>query len=184
MGGGLVKERGRGRVTSIANGASVVKSVNSLAMNNFRVFGEDESRSATCTTTCVATHAATHTMNTFHVIGEDEWGPVLIEDADVDGTFAGRHVLQRVAACCSVLQRVAVCCCVLVLVEDADVDAMFAGRHVLECDAACCSVLQCVAACCSVPWPRCPDCSREVGGWGRDPKKCTGRDWGMGSSTI
>ena len=22
------------------------------------------------------------------------------------------------------------------------------------------------------------------GGWGRDPKKCTGRDWGMGSSTI
>ena len=26
--------------------------------------------------------------------------------------------------------------------------------------------------------------AREVGGWGRDPKKCTGRDWGMGSSTI
>ena len=26
--------------------------------------------------------------------------------------------------------------------------------------------------------------SWEVGGWGRDPKKCTGRDWGMGSSTI
>ena len=25
---------------------------------------------------------------------------------------------------------------------------------------------------------------REVGGWGRDPNKCTGRDWGMGSSTI
>ena len=25
---------------------------------------------------------------------------------------------------------------------------------------------------------------REVGGWGRDPKKCTGRDWVMGSSTI
>jgi len=25
---------------------------------------------------------------------------------------------------------------------------------------------------------------REVGGWGRDPKKCTERDWGMGSSTI
>ena len=24
----------------------------------------------------------------------------------------------------------------------------------------------------------------EVGGWGRDPKKCTGRDWGMGSSAI
>ena len=24
----------------------------------------------------------------------------------------------------------------------------------------------------------------EVGGWGRDTKKCTGRDWGMGSSTI
>ena len=24
----------------------------------------------------------------------------------------------------------------------------------------------------------------DVGGWGRDPKKCTGRDWGMGSSTI
>ena len=24
----------------------------------------------------------------------------------------------------------------------------------------------------------------EVGGWGRDPKKCMGRDWGMGSSTI
>ena len=28
------------------------------------------------------------------------------------------------------------------------------------------------------------DIHREVGGWGRDPKKCTGRDWGMGSSTI
>jgi len=26
--------------------------------------------------------------------------------------------------------------------------------------------------------------SREVGVWGRDPKKCTGRDWWMGSSTI
>ena len=25
---------------------------------------------------------------------------------------------------------------------------------------------------------------REVGAWCRDPKKCTGRDWGMGSSTI
>ena len=25
---------------------------------------------------------------------------------------------------------------------------------------------------------------REVGGWGRDPKKCTRRGWGMGSSTI
>ena len=24
----------------------------------------------------------------------------------------------------------------------------------------------------------------EVGGWGRDPKKCTRRGWGMGSSTI
>ena len=24
----------------------------------------------------------------------------------------------------------------------------------------------------------------EVGGWGRDSKKCTGRDWSMGSSTI
>ena len=24
----------------------------------------------------------------------------------------------------------------------------------------------------------------EVGGWGRDPKKYMGRDWGMGSSTI
>jgi len=24
----------------------------------------------------------------------------------------------------------------------------------------------------------------EVGGWGREPKKCTGRDWGMGLSTI
>jgi len=24
----------------------------------------------------------------------------------------------------------------------------------------------------------------EVGGWGRDPKKCTGRGWRMGSSTV
>ena len=24
----------------------------------------------------------------------------------------------------------------------------------------------------------------EVGGWGRDPKKCTGSIWGMGSNTI
>jgi len=30
----------------------------------------------------------------------------------------------------------------------------------------------------------CTDVQREVGGWGRDPQKCTGRDWGMGSSTI
>jgi len=29
-----------------------------------------------------------------------------------------------------------------------------------------------------------PGKPREVGGWGRDPKKCMGRDWGMGSSTI
>ena len=28
------------------------------------------------------------------------------------------------------------------------------------------------------------DSEREVGGWGRDPKKCTGKDWRMGSSTI
>jgi len=28
------------------------------------------------------------------------------------------------------------------------------------------------------------ECRGEVGGWGRDPKKCTGRDWGMGSRTI
>jgi len=27
-------------------------------------------------------------------------------------------------------------------------------------------------------------CLREGGGWGRDQKKCTGRGWGMGSSTI
>ena len=25
---------------------------------------------------------------------------------------------------------------------------------------------------------------QEVGGWGGDPKKCTGSIWGMGSSTI
>jgi len=25
------------------------------------------------------------------------------------------------------------------------------------------------------------EAAREVGGWGRDPKKCTGRGWGMGS---
>ena len=30
----------------------------------------------------------------------------------------------------------------------------------------------------------CSDPFREVGGWGRDPQKCTGRGWGMGSSTI
>jgi len=28
------------------------------------------------------------------------------------------------------------------------------------------------------------DKNGEVGGWGRDQKICTGRDWGMGSSTI
>ena len=33
-------------------------------------------------------------------------------------------------------------------------------------------------------WDECVGVEREVGGWGRDPKKCTGRDWGMGSSTI
>ena len=30
----------------------------------------------------------------------------------------------------------------------------------------------------------CEGTYREVGGWGRDPKKSTGRNWGMGSSTI
>jgi len=30
----------------------------------------------------------------------------------------------------------------------------------------------------------CDGSEGEVGGWGRDPKKCTGRDWGMGLSTI
>ena len=30
----------------------------------------------------------------------------------------------------------------------------------------------------------CAHVQREVGGWGLDPKKCTERDWGMGSSTI
>jgi len=30
----------------------------------------------------------------------------------------------------------------------------------------------------------CAGLVREVGDWGRDPKRCTGRDWGMGSSTI
>ena len=33
-------------------------------------------------------------------------------------------------------------------------------------------------------WSRKAKAIGEVGGWGRDPKKCTGRDWGMGSSTI
>jgi len=33
-------------------------------------------------------------------------------------------------------------------------------------------------------WQKKSTSSREVGSWGRDPKKCTGRDWGMGSSTI
>ena len=28
------------------------------------------------------------------------------------------------------------------------------------------------------------ECRGEVGGWGRDPKKCRGSIWGMGSSTI
>jgi len=28
------------------------------------------------------------------------------------------------------------------------------------------------------------DLHGEVGGWGQDPKNGTGRDWGMGSSTI
>ena len=44
----------------------------------------------------------------------------------------------------------------------------------------------------SIPWlgttaplrRRSTPLCREVGGWGRDPKKCTGRGWGMGSSTI
>jgi len=148
FGGGLVKGRGGGRVTSVTNGANVVKSVNSLAVNNFGVFGEDESRSATCTATCVAAHAATHTMNTFRVIGEDEWGPILTEHADIDGLFAGGHVLQRVAACCSVLQCVAVGLSwlkTLILIRCLQVGV-------------CCSVLQHVAACCSV-WQRVAACS-------------------------
>ena len=33
-------------------------------------------------------------------------------------------------------------------------------------------------------WVLCVEYTGEVGGWGRDPKICTGRHWGMGSSTI
>ena len=66
-----------------------------------------------------------------------------------------RCVLQSFAVCCSVLERVAVA-------------------------SVCCSELQSAAVLqCVIVYHR-----GEVGGWGRDPKKCTGRDWGMGSSTI
>jgi len=60
--------------------------------------------------------------------------------------------------------------------------------------AVCCSVLQCVAATHYNTLQQANDATPitrgvvhgfgEVGGWGRDPKKCTGRGVGLGSSTI
>jgi len=77
--------------------------------------------------------------------------------------------------CCSALPCVAVCAVYCGVLEW--------GCGVLQCVAVCCSVLQCVVVwhlrgcvgACAI---------REVGGWGQNPKKCTGRGWGMGSSTI
>jgi len=54
------------------------------------------------------------------------------------------HLLQCVAACCSVLQRVAACCSVTVS------DCYGVLWHLMTPVAACCSRLQRVAACCSV----------------------------------
>ena len=56
------------------------------------------------------------------------------------------------------------------------------------CDLCLCVICVCVICVCAicVRDDLCvrDDTNREVGGWGRDPQKCTGRDWGMGSSTI
>jgi len=54
---------------------------------------------------------------------------------------------------------------------------VFSG--VLQCGVVRCSVLHFIAECRDSAYKR-----GEVGGWGRDPNKCTGRNWGMGSSTI
>ena len=75
------------------------------------------------------------------------------------------HVLQL---CCSCVAAVLQCVSAVFRTACA---AIKIYSHVLQL---CCS---CVAA---VLHTSCG----EVGGWGRDPKKCTGRDWGMGSSTI
>ena len=56
----------------------------------------------------------------------------------------------------------------------------FVSHTYIVCDSCIC-VLEFISV--RPRWPRAM-ARREVGGWGRDPKKCTGRDWGMGSSTI
>jgi len=69
-----------------------------------------------------------------------------------------RHVLQRVAACCSVLQRVAACCmierCRLGTSSAADIYVVMQCVaffcNVLQYVAMCCNILQCVAACYSM----------------------------------
>ena len=71
--------------------------------------------------------------------------------------------------------RACVCVCVCVSLRD--------FVRVCLCVCVCMCACMCVR---SHVHPLCAYSSerREVGGWGRDPKKCTGRDWGMGSSTI
>jgi len=54
------------------------------------------------------------------------------------GLINNPHLLQCVAACCSVLQ-----CC-------SELQCVAMCCSVLQCAAVCCSVLQCVAVCCSV----------------------------------
>ena len=53
-----------------------------------------------------------------------------------------------------------------------------------NCKISDCSRVLCVPNTCLLSVYLYRSCKGEVGGWGRDPKKCTGRDWGMGSSTI
>ena len=89
--------------------------------------------------------------------------------------------LQQIATRCSTLQHAATCYNRSVVACCSMSQRIAAHRSASQCDAACRSVLQHVSVWCSMM--KMPSI-REVGGWGRDPKKCTGRGWGMGSSTI
>jgi len=87
-------------------------------------------------------------------------------------SVAGHGVITRrsLLLCCSVLQRITVSCSVVAW--------CVSHCHSLQHTTTHCNTLQQIN--CSIPTAQ----RREVGGWGRDPKQCTGRGGRLGSSTI
>jgi len=92
-----------------------------------------------------------------------------------------RHIVGLAAPLLSPVLCMCVCEFVCVCERES------ACHNILVCFAVTCITLVCVCVCvCERERERKKRdyVQREVGGWGRDPTKCTGRDWGMGASTI